>query len=144
MSPSSPTHDSRFDFSLSVGGNQGSRGGDAGQEMFIENVFDELDAPGEFYYDASRPGTGQPTLWLWHNASGAPSTSKEAAPVAPQLAVIINASGTQAAPVVGVGFRGLTFRDSAPNYLGPHGSPNPNPDPDPDPRLGAQLPRAAR
>lgn len=122
-----------FDFSLSVGGNQGSRGGDAGQELFVENVFDELDAPGEFYYDASPPaggalkggaGTGgaaRPVLWLWHNASGPPPAEGV---VAPQLTVIINATGTQAAPVVGVGFKGITFRDSAPRYLGPHGTPS--------------------
>lgn len=66
------------------------------QEMFVENVFDELDAPGEFYYDPSRPGTGAPTLWLWHNASGGtppPSTGI----VAPSLTVLINASSSQQA-----------------------------------------------
>lgn len=111
-----------FDFSLEVGGNQGSRGGDAGQEFFVENVFDELDSPGEFFYDASPPGAASmPAIWLWHNATGPPPTSGL---VAPQLVVIINASGTQAEPVVGVGFKGLTFRDSAPNYLGPHGTPS--------------------
>ena len=62
-----------------------------------------------------------PAIWLWHNATGPPPTSGL---VAPQLVVIINASGTQAEPVVGVGFKGLTFRDSAPNYLGPHGTPS--------------------
>jgi hypothetical protein len=36
---------STFNFSLTRGGNQGSRGGDAGQEFFIENVKGELGAP---------------------------------------------------------------------------------------------------
>ena len=39
---------SEFNFSLARGGNQGSRGGDAGQEFFIENVLEELDAPNEW------------------------------------------------------------------------------------------------
>lgn len=110
-----------FDFSLEVGGNQGSRGGDAGQEFFIENVFDELDAPGEFYYDGAQPGKGTPALWLWHNASGPPPAD---AVVAPQLAVLVNLSGTQAQPVVGVSLRGLTFSDAAPTYLEAHGTPS--------------------
>ncbi len=33
-------------FSFSEGGHQGSRGGKGGQEFFIENVMEELDAPG--------------------------------------------------------------------------------------------------
>jgi hypothetical protein len=106
-----------FNFSLTVGGNQGSRGGDAGQEFFIENVLDELDNPGEFFFDAS---SGK--LYLWYNATGEPPSGD--AIVAPQLAVLINSTGSQAEPVVGVGFLGLTFRDSSPNYLGPHGTPS--------------------
>jgi hypothetical protein len=38
-------------FTFARGGNQGSRGGNAGQEFFIEGVLDELDNPGEFYWD---------------------------------------------------------------------------------------------
>jgi len=39
------TGESNFSFSLTKGGNQGSRGGDAGQEFFVENLLDELDFP---------------------------------------------------------------------------------------------------
>lgn len=107
-----------FNFSLTKGGNQGSRGGDAGQEFFIENVLDELDAPAEFYYD---PQSRQ--LYLWVNATdGAPPAAGSV--VAAKLPVIINATGTQAQPVVDVGFRGIGFRDAAPNFLGPHGTPS--------------------
>jgi hypothetical protein len=113
-----------FDFSLSVGGNQGSRGGDAGQEMFIENVFEELDNPGEFWYDPASPATGKPTLWLWHNASGGTPPPASGGLVAPTLAVLINASGTQSEPVAGLSLLGVTFRDAAPTYLAPHGTPS--------------------
>jgi len=40
------------------------------------------------------------------------------------LTVLVNATGTQAKPVTGVSFKGLTFQDTAPNYLGPHGTPS--------------------
>ena len=33
-------------YNFNEGGHQGSRGGKRGQEFFIENVFEELDAPG--------------------------------------------------------------------------------------------------
>ena len=99
-----------LNFSLERGGNQGSRGGDAGQEFFIEGVMDELDAPGEFFYDAAAK-----KLYLFHNASGSPEASSVVAPVD---TVIISAVGTQAAPIEGVAFKGIGFRDAAPNYLG--------------------------
>ena len=44
--------------------------------------------------------------------------------VAALQTVLINATGTAAAPVVGVGFQGIGFRDTAPNYMGPHGTPS--------------------
>jgi len=44
---------STFAFDQLIGGNQGSRGGNAGQEFFVENVLDELDAPGEWYHDTA-------------------------------------------------------------------------------------------
>ena len=33
------------------GGFQGAEGHDTGAEWFVENVFEELDAPNEFYFD---------------------------------------------------------------------------------------------
>jgi hypothetical protein len=129
------TRETTFNFSVAVGGNQGSRGGNAGQEFMIENVLEELDAPGEFYYDPAST-----TLYLWANGtSGASSAdapsaagSGAAAPAPPEddsvvvaaLPLLINATGTQANPVVGLQFLGITFRDTAPNYLGPHGTPS--------------------
>jgi hypothetical protein len=103
-------------FSLSKGGNQGSRGGDSGQEFFIENVMDELDAPGEFYHDVA---SGK--LYLLYNASGTPA---DATIVVPTHVSIVSAVGTAAEPVEDVGFKGIGFRDTAPNYLGPHGTPS--------------------
>lgn len=42
----------------------------------------------------------------------------------PQLRELFNITGSQAAPVVGVSFVGLGFRDAAISYLQPHGMPS--------------------
>lgn len=47
-----------------IGGFQGARGSNNGQEFFIENVLEELDAPNEFYYDSA---AGE--LYLYFNAT---------------------------------------------------------------------------
>ncbi len=84
----------------------------------IENVLEELDAPGEFFYDLPAK-----KLYLWYNATGGTPPPANSV-VVTQDTQIIAAVGSQAAPVVGVGFLGLGFRDSAPNFLGPHGTPS--------------------
>ena len=38
---------------FSRGGFQGARGNANGAEFFIENVYEELDYPGEFFYNTS-------------------------------------------------------------------------------------------
>ena len=108
-----------FNFSLTKGGNQGSRGGNAGQEFMVENVMDELDSPAEFFYDLTAK-----KLYLWYNSTTGGTPPPANSVVVTQATEIINAVGTPAAPVVGVSFLGLGFRDTAPNYLGPHGTPS--------------------
>lgn len=38
-------------FTFGKGGNQGARGENEGGDFFVENVFEELDHPGEFFFD---------------------------------------------------------------------------------------------
>jgi len=78
-------------------------------------VLDELDAPSEWFFDHTTQ-----TLTLWYNGTQAPPTDGSVAVA--QLPVLINSTGTQAQPVVGLSFLGLTFADSAPFFLGPHGA----------------------
>ena len=40
-------------FTFGRGGFQGARGEDAGGDFFVENVFEELDHPGEFFFNES-------------------------------------------------------------------------------------------
>mmetsp|Transcript_735 Transcript_735/g.1309 ORF Transcript_735/g.1309 Transcript_735/m.1309 type:complete len:790 (-) Transcript_735:142-2511(-) len=104
-------------FSFGRGGNQGARGENTGGDFFIENVMEELDHPGEFFFDKY---TGQ--LYLFHNGTGAPAA--DAKFVVPQKQVLINASGTQWNPVKDVKFQGVTFTAAAPTYMMPHGVPS--------------------
>jgi len=62
-------------------------------------------------------------LYLWHNATGGTQPPNDGSVVATQLSVLINATGNQSQPVVGIAFAGIGFRDSAPFFLGPHGTP---------------------
>lgn len=109
-------------FKFARGGNQGSRGGDAGQEFFIEGVLDELDSPAEFFYDVSgarrKCGTraaltqrrsAAKRLYLWYNASGGTPPPFGSVAV-PMLEVLVNLTGTQEAPVVDVGWSGACVR----------------------------------
>ena len=106
-------------FLFGRGGWQGAEGTTSDAEFFIEGVLEELDWPTEWHFDASAR-----LLWLWHNASsGTPPPSDGASVVALQLQVLVNVSGSMAAPARGISFVGVGFRDAAHSFLEPHGMP---------------------
>lgn len=102
----------------------------------------QLDAASEWFFDEA---TSTLTLF-WNATAGTPPPSDAGAlsvpqvspserllsaegdrprsPPLPQLRELFNITGSQAAPVVGVSFRGLGFRDAAISYLQPHGLPS--------------------
>ena len=92
---------------------QGS-GINAGQHFYIENVFEEIDAPGEWFYNAS---TGD--LYLLPNVSDlAQLTAAEL--VMPILNEVIIVNGSQTAKTAyatGISFVGLTITQSRMTYL---------------------------
>jgi hypothetical protein len=100
-----------------AGGNQGARGNQEGGDWFIENLFEELDHPNEFYYDKRTKN-----LYLWYNGTGAPPVDDSF--VVPQLRTLINATGTQWHPVQNVTLAGITFRATRFTYMDPHGVPS--------------------
>eukprot|EP00929_Paragymnodinium_shiwhaense_P049370 TRINITY_DN24907_c0_g1_i1.p1 TRINITY_DN24907_c0_g1~~TRINITY_DN24907_c0_g1_i1.p1 ORF type:complete len:805 (-),score=179.69 TRINITY_DN24907_c0_g1_i1:258-2672(-) len=104
-------------FKFGKGGNQGARGENTGGDFFIENVMEELDAPGEYFFD-KRSGK----LFLFYNGTGAPSA--DAKVVATQKQVLVNISGTQWNPVRGVKLQGVKLSAAAPTYMMPHGVPS--------------------
>ena len=118
-----------WDGNLPSGGFQGGRAyhtrDDDGKSpliaggWYVSNVREELDAPGEYFYDPvshvltvfynSTPGTPPPADWGL---------------VVPTLEVFFNLSGTPAAPVTDVSFIGLGFRDQLCALLLPWGVPS--------------------
>ena len=99
------------------GGYQGGRGG-PGQDWFVENVLELLDAPNEHYFDADSR-----TLYYQPNSTtGPPAVNLKLA--VPTLQVLVSVNGTQARPVTGLKLQHLGFRDAAPTYMEPHGVPS--------------------
>jgi hypothetical protein len=91
------------------GGWQEARGDGAGDYFFVENVREELDAPGEFFVDAASR-----TLFYCANGTAAPPAEGW---LAGQLENLVTLSGTPAAPVEGVALAGLTFAFTEPTFL---------------------------
>eukprot|EP00438_Fugacium_kawagutii_P011917 Skav226414 [mRNA] locus=scaffold3528:13934:24652:+ [translate_table: standard] len=103
-------------FTFGRGGHQGARGFPTGGDFFVENVMEELDYPGEFFFDKRTE-----KLYLFYNGTGAPPTDSI---VAPQVQVLVNITGTQWNPVKGVQVKGLHFSGAAPTYMMPYGVPS--------------------
>jgi hypothetical protein len=105
-------------FSFSFGGFQGGEGTDQDDEMYVENIFEELDLAGEWFYNTS---TGTLTLW-WNATSGTPPPSTGL--VATREIVLFNATASQQHPIANISFLGVGFRDQAITYFEPHGLPS--------------------
>eukprot|EP00658_Telonema_sp_P-2_P085306 TRINITY_DN9700_c0_g1_i1.p1 TRINITY_DN9700_c0_g1~~TRINITY_DN9700_c0_g1_i1.p1 ORF type:complete len:811 (+),score=166.33 TRINITY_DN9700_c0_g1_i1:197-2629(+) len=119
---------SSHSFTWSKGGFQGGRGwqvnGTTGAiepvpPFFIENVFEELDAPSEWYFDESAR-----KLYLFWNATAGTPPPAGMQFVVPTLHRLISIVGTSDTPVRGVTIRGLGFRDAAYTYMSPWGVPS--------------------
>jgi len=103
-------------FTFGAGGNQGARGNDEGGDFFIENVFEEFDFPGEFFFNST---TGD--LFLYHNSTEFPENLTV---VVPQLMNLVNITGSQWDPVRNVTLEGLTFKSTRYTYMMPHAVPS--------------------
>jgi len=109
------------EYKFTKGGNQGARGNDKGGDWFVENVFEELDNPGEFFYDKKSA-----QLYLYYNATNNATMPPPAdlTFVATQVPTLVNMTGTQAAPVKDVSFSGVKFTQTRYTYMEPHGVPS--------------------
>jgi hypothetical protein len=73
---------------------------------YVRNVKEELDYPGEYWYDAAAQ-----KLYVFYNASSGTPPPADFDLAASQLEVFFNLTGTMADPVVDVEFAGLGLRD---------------------------------
>lgn len=89
---------------------------------YVENVKEELDVPGEFWYDEATQ-----ELFVWPNVThvtarsmGPPSVEM----VVPVLQTLIRFTGTAKSPVKGVTIQGVSFRDAAYTFMERFGVPS--------------------
>ena len=61
-------------------------------------------------------------LFFYHNGTGPPPSDLKL--TSAKVQTLLNVNATQAKPVVGLTISGITFRDSAPTYMEPHGVPS--------------------
>ena len=119
------TTDGKATIAFGKGGFQGARGsyGNSGtpagtgrmaDSFFVENIFEELDADNEFFYDESTS-----TLY-YYSSSGAPVGEVEMTLHKTFLSIV----GTQEAPVRNVRLLGIGMRDTAISYLDAHSMPS--------------------
>lgn len=108
-------------FSFAAGGYQDARGSDNAGNFYIENVMEELDAPGEWYFNTSTF-----MLYAWYNATAgvAPPSDGSIVAINDGDVGLINVSATQAAPLTGLTLQSVGFRDTANVFFAPHTIPS--------------------
>ena len=108
-------------FTWSKGGQQGGRGWqingttgaiDPTPTFYIENVFEELDAPTEWYFNKATS-----KLYLYYNATSGTAPPEDLQFVATKLRRLVDVSGTFGDPVKAVTIQGLGFRDTEYTYM---------------------------
>ena len=97
----------------SYGGFQEARGCDNGMEWYVENIFEELDSPGEWFlnYDTHK-------LYLY------PNSTLPTEVVGTNLNVLISIKGSQSNPVQNITISDVTFAHSATTFLSDYEVPS--------------------
>ena len=98
-------------FNHSVGCDQGGPDPAGFPYWYVENVLEECDDPGEYFYD-------QPGQALYYTFNGTERPTGEEVLALTSTKVMFNVTGTMADPVRDVTIRGLTISDAAYTFLG--------------------------
>eukprot|EP01084_Bolivina_argentea_P271094 461150_1 len=105
---------SKQQLKFSRGGFQGARGAASGDEFYVENILEELDAGMEWFYNDT-----EKVLYYRNNISNE-SPDKLLFEVT-NLKVLFNYTGTKNKPITNMTLVGITLRDTALTYMDPHG-----------------------
>ena len=105
---------SEREITFARGGFQEARGCAIGREWFVENIFEELDSPNEWFYDES-----EQHLYLYPNGTTPPSSG-----ITTNLHRLFNIQGTKDDPVYNITFINVTFTHTEPTYLQPYEVPS--------------------
>ena len=101
-------HETNRTITWSEGGWQEARGCPYGQEWFVDNIFEELDAPGEWFYDET-----DQKLYLYPNGTnGLPDSG-----FGTVLQRLLNIRGTIDNPVYNITVANITFTQTEPTFF---------------------------
>ena len=100
----------------SYGGFQEARGHNVGQEWFVDNIFEELDAPGEWFYDET-----EKLLYFFPNGT---EDDLPASGCGTRLQRILDIRGTVDNPVYNITVTNVTFGQTEPTYLERYEAPS--------------------
>lgn len=112
-------------FLFSTGGFQGGESDTNPGEWWIENIYEELDAPNEWYLllPTGDDDTETPTLFYFYNASAGTHPPSDTSIEAVVLEVLVNVTGISMNDSLnGVTIRGIQFADAAQDILLSHGT----------------------
>ena len=98
----------------SRGGFQEARGCAKGAEWFVENIFEELDSPGEWFYNET-----EMKLYLYPNETDAPTSG-----VGTMLQRLFNIQGSMDRPVYNITLMNITFTQTEPTFLSSYEVPS--------------------
>ena len=102
------------------GGFQGAEGIEYGDLWYIENVFNELTMPNEYFYNKT-----EGILYYYNNETNDNVPPSESSVfVATNLKTIFNITGSQSNPVNNIVIQGLIFKDTNKVYLDNHAMPS--------------------
>ena len=99
--------------SWSYGGFQEARGCDNGMEWYVENIFEELDSPGEWFLDYNTH-----KLYLY------PNSTLPTEVIGTYLNVLISIKGSQTNPVQNITISDVTFAHTATTFLSDYEVPS--------------------
>jgi len=108
-------------FNFAEGGYQDARGSDGAGDWYIENVREELDEAGEWFWDKETQ-----ELYVFYNATAGtpPPSDGSIVAIADGAWSLITVAASQESPAKGLSFLGLGFRDTANVFFAPHSIPS--------------------